>query len=167
VRYVGLWTVQDGFDPLETLESVETRSHHYEQCHKVIRTPESISELKSWRDQQLSSNNVWLDIADTETLEAIALPKHGTRFTTPVIGQAIENLDIDRAYRRAVVAQQTTAERAVKWQADTLPVGNFKPPGTIHLTLEGRSGAPSATRRGPQGVLKRVLYVLLVWVCRK
>jgi hypothetical protein len=162
VRYVGLWTVQDGFDPLETLESVEIRYHHYEQCHKVIRTPKAISELKSWRDQQLSSRPFYIDREDVETLEAFALPTHGTSFTTPVIGQAIENLDIERAYRKAVVAQQTTAEQAVKWQADTLPVGNFKPPGSIHLTFEGHSGASSATRGGPQGVLKRVLYVLLV-----
>jgi hypothetical protein len=125
VRYVGLCTFQDGLDPLKTLESVEIRYYQYEECHKVNSTPENINVLKNWRNRQSSTRDVWLDEAGVETLEAIALPKHGTRFTTPVIGQAIENLDIERAYRRAVVAQHTAAEQAVKWQTDTLPVGNF------------------------------------------
>ena len=34
---------------------------------------------------------------------------------------------LEREYRKAVVGQQTTVENAVKWQADTLPVGNPLP----------------------------------------
>jgi hypothetical protein len=143
------------------LESVEIKYHQYEQCHKIISTPKSISELNNWRNRQLSDRNVRLYETDAEILEAMALPKHGTRFTTPLIDHIIKNLDLEREYRRAVVAQQTAVKDAIKWQADTLPVGNILPPST-NLTLAGRSGVSSATRRGPQSILKRVLYVLLV-----
>jgi hypothetical protein len=42
-----------------------------------------------------------------------------------VIGRVIKILDLEREYRMAVVAQHTAAEQAVKWQTDTLPVGNL------------------------------------------
>jgi hypothetical protein len=125
VRCVGLWTIQDGLDPLKTLEGVEIKYHQYEQCHKLNSTPENINELKKWRNRPSPARGVWLHGANAETLEAMALPKHGTRFATPIIGQAIENLDIERAYRCAVVTQQTAAKQAAKWQADTLPVSDL------------------------------------------
>jgi hypothetical protein len=124
VRDVGLWAVQDGFDLLHKLESVEIRYHLYEQCHKIIIAPESISELRNWRNQQVPSDGVYLHRAGVAILEDMALPKHGTRFTTPFIDHIIKKLDLEREYRRAVVAQQTTAGNAVKWLADSLPVGN-------------------------------------------
>jgi hypothetical protein len=90
VRYVGLWTVQDGFDPLETLEGVEIKYHQYEQCHEIISTPESISELEKWRNRQGSYHSFDLYRARVATLEDLALPKHGTRFTTPFIDHLIK-----------------------------------------------------------------------------
>jgi hypothetical protein len=45
----------------------------------------------------------------------------------------------------AVVRQQTAVEHAVKWQADALLVGQPLIPTSTKLTLEGRSGTPSAT----------------------
>jgi hypothetical protein len=117
--------IQDGFDPLEILESVEIRYHQYEQCHKVTGTPESIGELKKWRDQELSQEYIYLHEAHAAALEAMVFPKHGTRFTTPFIGHLIKILDLEREYRRAVVAQQAAVKNATRWQADTLPVGNI------------------------------------------
>jgi hypothetical protein len=67
VKDVGLWMIQDGFDPLEMLENVEIRYHQYKQCHKIIKTPESINELKQWL-QEVDSENI------------SALPTHGMGF---------------------------------------------------------------------------------------
>jgi hypothetical protein len=117
--------VQDGFDPLETLESLEIKYHQYEQCHKIISTPDSISELKNWRNQRSSDRLVYLYELDTARLEVFVLPKHGTRFTTPAAGPSIKNQGLERAYRVAVVAQQMMAEHTAKWHKDTLPVGRL------------------------------------------
>jgi hypothetical protein len=162
VRDVGLWAwaVQDGFDPLETLESVEIRYHQYYQCHKLISTPESIGELKNWRNALLRYSNIYLDETDAASLKTLVLPRHGTKFKTPPIDQDIKNQDLEREYRRKVVAQQTAVTNTVKWQADTLPVGNLLSPSSINLTLEGRTRASSAICRGGQVILKCTLHLL-------
>jgi hypothetical protein len=51
MKHGGLWKVQDGLDPLEMLENLEIRYHQYERWHKIIRTPDSIHELKLWLRQ--------------------------------------------------------------------------------------------------------------------
>jgi hypothetical protein len=73
MRHVGLWTVQDGFDPLEMLENVEIRYRQHEKSHKIISTPESISELKLWRDQANSESTYVVDVMPQTWL----LPDHG------------------------------------------------------------------------------------------
>jgi hypothetical protein len=120
VRRSGLYTAQDGLDPLEMLESVEIRYHHYEQCHEVIRTPEAIIELKDWQNRRMPSY-LW----EVYSWDVLVLPKHGTSFPTPVIDRVVEILDLEREYRRAIVAQQTMAKPAAKWLVDTLPVSNI------------------------------------------
>jgi hypothetical protein len=82
--------VQDGFDPLETLESLEIRYNHHKQCHKAIKTPESISELKNWRTQRLSDSAIYLEEADSATLGVCDPPKSGMRFMTPFIGYTVK-----------------------------------------------------------------------------
>jgi hypothetical protein len=109
------------------LDKIEIRYNQYEQCHKVISTPESIGELKDWGTKPFSSCPFYLHDADTASLEAWVLPKHGTRIMPPVIDQVIQHLDSERAYRQAVIAQHTAAEKAVKWHTDTLPVRNPHP----------------------------------------
>jgi hypothetical protein len=88
VKYVGLRALQDGFDPLETLESFETRYLHYEECQKVIGTPESITKLKNWR--KLSHLTGYLNESDPASLEFLVLPKHGALFMTPAIAPTLK-----------------------------------------------------------------------------
>jgi hypothetical protein len=52
----------------------------------------------------------------------MVLPKHGMWVPNKEMGLVIEKLGLEREYRRAVIAQQTMAERAARWQADILPV---------------------------------------------
>jgi hypothetical protein len=145
---------QDGFEMLENIEIT------YDQCdwtHKIVNTPEYISELKNWEERMFRI--AMLPEPDSASLELLVLPRHGMRFMTSFIRQIIKNLDLERTYRGAVVAQHTAAEQAAKWHANTLPVGNPQPPAPIRLTLKGRSGESSTTRRGHQGILKRALYL--------
>jgi hypothetical protein len=152
--------VQDGVDPLEMLENVEITYHQYEHCHKMIKIPESINELKQWL-RQVDSGRPWV------AQEVSALPTHGMDLRPPRIDRLIKNMGLERGYRRAVVAQQRAVKNAVKWQAESLPVSNRSSLSASNLTLEGRSGASSATRRGRQVVLKRPLYLLQVRVRHK
>ena len=62
---------QDDLDPLEVLESTQINHSRYEQCHKIVNTPEPISELKLWQRKVNSSP------------EILALPAHGMGFMTP------------------------------------------------------------------------------------
>jgi hypothetical protein len=105
------------------LDKIEIRYNQHEQCRKVISTPESISELKGWENQLLSNRDFYLDTADSATLETWVLPKHGMDLLTPENCHTIKILCLEHEYRRAVVAQQTVVEHAIKWQTDTLPVG--------------------------------------------
>jgi hypothetical protein len=123
VRHVGLWTIQDGLDPLKMLDKIEIRYNQYEQCRKVISTPESISELKYWGNRHSSNRDVYLRTVDSALLETWVLPKHGMNLLTPQNCHTIKILCLEREYRRAAVAQQTEVEHAVKWHTDTLPVG--------------------------------------------
>jgi hypothetical protein len=79
------WAVQDGFDPLETLESVEIKYHQYEQCHKVISAPESIAELQQWQTQVDSYHT--FSIAE---LQKLILPKHGMQSPTLEISHTLK-----------------------------------------------------------------------------
>jgi hypothetical protein len=88
---------------------------------------------------------VYLNDADSASLETWVLPKHGMDLLTSGSCHIIKILCLERKYRKAVVAQQTVVEHALKWQADILPVGNLHFLITTNLIPEGRSGAPSAT----------------------
>jgi len=60
---------QDGFDPLETMDSVEARYYQCESRHKVVSTQESIDELKQWQEGTVG--------VITISGENWVLPKHG------------------------------------------------------------------------------------------
>jgi hypothetical protein len=115
--------VQDGVDPTEMLEAIQIRYSQHEQCHKIISTPEYINELKRWHEQVSSMDDMFVSLIDPVNLSIGLLPQNGMGCVTSLIHYVANDLDAEREYRRSVIAQWTAAERAVKWQADTQPVG--------------------------------------------
>ena len=132
--------VQDGVDPLETLDSVQTTYHQYEKCHEIINTRESIGNLQRWQSQAISERTL-----NSASLDTCVLPKHGMDLLAPEVCHPIKIIFLEREYRRSVITQQTAVKHAVKWQTSTLPVGNPCSTITTDLTPKVHSGGPSAT----------------------
>ena len=56
------------------MEGVQITYRQYEQCHKIVNAPESISELQRWQKQVISDRTL---LADSASLANWVLPEKG------------------------------------------------------------------------------------------